>query len=620
MIDDLDSILYKVNRPARYTGGEWNSVVKAWESAEVRVALSYPDIYEIGMSNFGLAIIYDLVNKKSGVLAERVFAPWVDMETEMRRLGIPLFTLESRRPVRDFDIFGFSQGYEMTYTNVLNMLDLAGIPLFAAQRDDAYPLVVAGGSCSVNPEPMADFFDLFIIGEGEEVTGEFLEAFRRWKNEGSGSKEKLLRAAAGITGIYIPGFYTVDYHPQGTVASITPTVDEAKPSIERRIVSKLSPPLTRPIVPHLQAVHDRAAVEIQRGCPNGCRFCQAGMIYRPLRERTHDEVVRTVGEIIENCGYEEFSLLSLSTSDYSDISNLVSKLSQRYRDKHLMLSLPSLRPDSFSVKLADSLRGRRKGGLTFAPEAGTERLRHVINKGTSEEEVLRAIETASERGWRNLKLYFVIGLPTETEEDIEGIVELVRKIRYASKGKMNVKVSASTFVPKPHTPFQWAAQVGEEELAAKHQMLRAGLRKLGAHLSWQEPSVSLLEAVLARGDRRLGRVIHRAWELGCKFDAWSEHYSYDTWQRAFEETGLDPQFYALRERPQAEVMPWSHIDTGVEPGFLWREYQRSKQAIETPSCRDGDCTVCGLHRSQADCKKKYQELINHPQAAIPATE
>jgi len=620
MTDDLDSILYKVNRPARYTGGEWNSLVKDWDSAEVRVALSYPDIYEIGMSNFGLAIIYDLVNKKSGILAERVFAPWVDMEAEMRRLGIPLFTLESKRPVKDFDIFGFSLGHEMTYTNALNMLDLAGIPLFAAQRDDSHPLVVAGGSCSVNPEPMADFLDLFIIGEGEEVTGEFLEVFRRWKNEGSRSKEKLLRAAACIPGVYIPSFYKVDYNPQGTVASITPLVAEAKPCVERRIVSKLSPPLTRPIVPHLQAVHDRATVEIQRGCPNGCRFCQAGMIYRPLRERTHDEVVRAVDEIIENCGYEEVSLLSLSTSDYSDIGNLVSKLSQRYRDKHLMLSLPSLRPDTFSVKLADSLRGRRKGGLTFAPEAGTERLRHVINKGISEEEVLRAVETASERGWRNLKLYFVIGLPTETEEDIEGIVELVRKIRHVGKGKMNVKVSASTFVPKPHTPFQWAAQVGEEELAAKHQILRAGLRKLGAHLSWQEPNVSLLEAVLARGDRRLGRVIYRAWELGCRFDAWSEQYSYDTWQRAFEETGLDPQFYALRERPRDELTPWSHIDTGVETAFLWREYQRSKQGIETPNCHYGDCVVCGLQQSQADCKKKYQELINRPQTAPPVEE
>ncbi|MFC1963311.1 TIGR03960 family B12-binding radical SAM protein [Chloroflexota bacterium] len=620
MIDDLDSVLYKVTRPARYTGGEWNSLAKDWESVEIKVALSYPDLYEIGMSNFGLAIIYNLINKKPSVLAERVFSPWSDMESEMRRLKIPLFTLESRHQVREFDILGFSLGYEMTYTNALNLLDLSEIPLLASERDNSYPLVIAGGGCVVNPEPMADFIDLFIIGEGEEVVGEFLEVFKKWKGENSGIKEKLLRAAANIPGIYIPSFYKVDYHTQGTMASITPVVAEAKPSIKRRIVSSFPPALTCPIVPHLQAIHDRAVVEIQRGCPNGCRFCQAGMIYRPLRERTHDEVIRAVGEIMGNCGYEEVSLLSLSTSDYSDIGGLLSKLSQRYGEKYLTLSLPSLRPDTFSVKLADSLRGRKKGGLTFAPETGTERLRRVINKGISEEEILRAVETAAERGWRNLKLYFMIGLPSETMEDIEGIVELVRKIRYAGKGKMNVRVSASTFVPKPHTPFQWTGQAEEVDLAARHQVLKAGLRKLGAHLSWQDPNVSLLEAVLARGDRRLGKVVQKAWELGCKFDAWSEHYSYDIWQRAFAETGLDPQFYALRERPRDEFMPWSHIDVGVELGFLWREYQRSKQGIETPNCRYGDCTVCGLHQSQPSCKIKYQERIPQTQALTLAEE
>ena len=613
----LDSVLSRVTKPARYTGGEWNSVVKDWESTEIRVVISYPDLYEIAMSNLGLAIIYDLLNQQPDVLAERAFSPWVDMEAEMRREGIPLFGLESKRPVRDFDIFGFSLGYELTYSNVLNLLDLAGLPVLAAERGDSLPLVIAGGGCAFNPEPMAEFIDLFVVGEGEEVVLELVDAFRRWKREGAGWKQELLREAARIPGIYVPSFYKVDYQSDGTVASVGPIVAEAKPLTERRIVDKLPPALTRPIVPYLQVIHDRAAVEIQRGCHQGCRFCQAGMIYRPVRERTQEEVVKAVDELVRNCGYDEISLLSLSTSDYAGISNLVNTLSRRHRGGNLILSLPSLRLDTFSVALADSFQDGKKSGFTFAPEAGTDSLRRAINKGISEEAILQTIETAWERGWRSIKLYFMVGLPTETISDIEAIVSLVRRIKNIGKRRINIRINASTFVPKPHTPFQWVAQASPEELAARQQVLRAGLKKVGVHLSWQDPEVGLLEGVLSRGDRRLAGVIQSAWKLGCKFDAWSEHYNYEKWQNAFSECGLDPYYYACRERSVDEVLPWAHIDTGIDTGFLKREYERTRLGRETPNCSSGPCNLCGLQQSQDKCQKKYRELIaaSKPEAA-----
>jgi len=605
---NLDEILYRVTKPARYTGGEWNSVVKEWDSTSIKVVLSYPDLYDVGMSNLGLAIIYDVLNHQPDVLAERTFAPWVDMEAEMRRAGMPLFSLESRRPVKDFDILGFSLGYELTYTNLLNILDLSGIPVLAAERVDSVPLVIAGGSCAFNPEPMADFIDLFVVGEGEEVVLELLSVFRKWKGKGSGWKQGFLREAAGISGIYVPGFYRVDYHPDGTVASIIPVITEARPKVERRMMDKLPPPLIRPIVPYLQVIHDRGAVEIQRGCSQGCRFCQAGMIYRPVRERSQGEVEKAVDGLVKNCGYDEISLLSLSTSDYPGIGNLVGTILESNNGGNFVLSLPSLRMDTFSVELADSFKDRKKTGLTFAPEAGTERLRQVINKKVQEAEILQAIETAWQRGWRNVKLYFMIGLPTETHDDIAGIVELVNKIRSIGNKGINIRVNASTFVPKPHTPFQRVAQVGMEELDARQRILKSGLKKSGAHLSWQDPEVGILEAVLSRGDRRLARVIHRAWQLGCKFDAWSELYSYEKWQKAFNEFDLDPCFYACRERPLGELLPWAHIDTGVTPDFFEREYECAQRERVTPNCRTGPCSLCGLHLKQAVCKKRYQEI------------
>jgi len=595
-----NNILHQVTKPARYTGGEWNAVIKDWDKTNIKFALCYPDLYEIGMSNMALPILYDILNRQADVLAERVYAPWLDMERIMRASGIPLLSLESKHQIKDFDIIGFSLDYELTYTNVLNILDLGQIPVLTSERNDSHPLVIAGGSSALNPEPMADFIDFFVIGEGEEVVLELLNCFREWKINRA-SKKELLRQVAKIPGVYVPSLYQVEYQADGVVKSITPTVAEAKPVIQRRLVAKLPPPVTRPVVPYIEVVHDRGAVEIQRGCPRGCRFCQAGIIYRPLRLRPREEIIQAVGELISNCGYNDISLVSLSTSDYPGIEELVRSLVHNY--PNITLSLPSLRIDNFSVRLMDSLR-RKKTGLTFAPEAGSERLRRIINKGASEDEIIETAAAAFARGWRSLKLYFMLGLPTETREDIEGIVRLVDKIRAAGRGMPRVRVSLSTFIPKPHTPFQWVAQEGGDELNEKHELLKRGLRRKGSQVSWQEPKVSRLEAVLSRGDRRLGKVIHRAWKSGSRFDAWDECLNYQNWLDAFAESGLDPDFYARRERPLDEPLPWAHIDVGVSPDFLKREYQRAIDSKETPDCRHEPCNACGLERLSADCQQR----------------
>ncbi len=606
----LNSILYQVTKPARYTGSEWNSIVKDWDSTAIKFAIAYPDLYEIGMSNMAVPILYELLNNQPDVLAERVYTPWPDMAAAMKNAGIPLFSLESKHRLKDFDIIGFSLGYELTYTNVLNMLHLAEIPVLADERDDSHPLVIAGGSCVLNPEPMSDFIDLFVIGEGEEVLLELLDIFRDWSRQSKGDKKQLLRQVATIPGIYVPSLYQVEYQADGLVKSITPTTAEAESTIQRRIVGKLPPPVTRPVVPYIEVIHDRGAIEIQRGCSRGCRFCQAGNIYRPVRERPQSEILPAVGELIANCGYNEVSLVSLSTSDYPGIDKLVTNISHSY--PNLALSLPSLRIDSFSVELIDSLPTHKKTGLTFAPEAGSERLRRFINKNTPEDKILETAAAAFERGWTGLKLYFMLGLPTETMDDIEAIIQLIAKVRSLSglaKGKKpQVRVSLATFVPKPHTPFQWAAQENEETLNTKHDLLKQGLRRGGVKLSWEDPKVSLLEAVLSRGDRRLGKVIYNAWKSGCIFDAWSEYFNYDNWLRAFAEAGLELGFYAQRERTSDELLPWGHIDVGVTTAFLKREYQHALSGRDTTDCRYQACNVCGLERWQPDCQQKQQRL------------
>jgi radical SAM family uncharacterized protein len=613
----LERILPKVTRPARYTGREWNSIVKDWDQVGVKVALAYPDIYEVGLSNLGLMILYDILNREDDILSERVYAPWVDMEEAMRQAGIPLFSLESRRPLDQFDIVGFSLPYELNYSNVLNMLGLAGIPPLAAERDNDAPLIIGGGSGTYNPEPLADFFDLFVIGEGEEVLLELVRAYGEWKKEGGGGKGVFLRRAALIDGIYVPSLYDVSYHPDGTVAGIEPLVPEARPTITKRVVATLPPAPTRLIVPYIQAVHDRAMIEIQRGCTQGCRFCQAGVIYRPLRERPPEEVLTTVDEILESTGYDEIALVSLSSTDYSQIELLMQELTSRNRDEPIAISLPSLRTDSFSVELAKMLQERRKTGLTFAPEAGSQRLRDAINKKVSEKDLLDTAEAAYSSGWHRIKLYFMVGLPTETMEDVAAIIDLVKKVGAVGRRhrgrKAQVSVSVATFIPKPQTPFQWMPLLNEASLEERLALLRKGLRGKGIRFSWHDPQSSLLEAAISRGDRRLGQVIHRAWQLGARFDAWNEVLDMGLWEQAFGDVGLDPDFYARRERPLDEVLPWAHIDTGVKIEFLASECENGLKGETTLDCRER-CLNCGILATFKDSMPELSCMTNFAQA------
>ncbi len=596
----LESLFLRVQKPARYTGGELNSVQKQADAVDVRIAFCFPDLYEVGMSHLGMKILYGLYNSCEDTWCERVFAPDEDMELLMRENHIPLFGLESRDAIAAFDFIAFTLQYEMSYTGVLNMLDLAGVPLRAEERDESYPLVIGGGPCACNPEPLADFFDLFILGEGEEVNLEINELYKQHKKTGY-NKQRFLREAAQIEGVYVPSLYEVTYNDDGTIACVTP-MHNAPATIRKRIVRDLDS-MYYPeyfVVPFTDIVHDRAMSEIFRGCIRGCRFCQAGFIYRPVREKSIDTINKQSRALCESTGYEEFSLSSLSTSDYTKLTELLPTLLEWAEPNHTNMSLPSLRVDGFSEELANKLNVLRRSGLTFAPEAGTQRLRDAINKNVSEQEITETVSKAFKGGWTAVKLYFMMGLPTETAEDIIGIAQLAQRVvnlYYENpdkpKGKgVTVSVSASCFVPKPFTPFQWEPQDTIEQLHEKQALLSSSVKTKKVSLSWHDAQVSFLEAVLARGDRRLGDVIESAYKKGCKLDSWSEHFRFDTWIDTIKEHGLDPAFYANRRRDKDEIFPWDHLDYGVSKAFLWRENQKAHKSLTTPNCRE-QCSGCG---------------------------
>lgn len=596
-----DDIFQSVEKPARYTGGELNSVTKDPSEVDIRFAFCFPDTYEVGMSHLGMRILYGLLNERNDTYCERVFAPWTDMEAKMRENNIPLFSLETREPVGNFDFVGFTLQYEMSYTNILNMLDLARIPLLRTDRKDDDPLVCAGGPCAYNAEPLADFVDFFMMGEGEEIINEVMDEYARCKKE-SVSREAFLNKIVGIEGIYVPGFYDVSYHKDGTINAVEPLKKEYPAKIRKRIIKDLDATYypEKIVVPYLSIIHDRIMLELFRGCTRGCRFCQAGFIYRPVRERTPARLKEMAQRLQDNTGYEEISLTSLSTSDYSGLPQLTSELIEEMEPRKVNLALPSLRIDSFSLDLMEKAQKVRKSGLTFAPEAGTQRLRDVINKGVTEENLLDSVGLAFRGGWNGVKLYFMIGLPFETMEDVEGIAGLGLKVcdEYFKVPKeqrnrgLEVTISTSSFVPKPFTPFQWEPQDSMDELRTKQRFLKDHIRDRHLKYNWHDPEVSLLEAVFARGDRRTGKVLLRAWELGCKFDSWGEHFKFDKWMKAFEDCGLDPAFYANRRRGQDEVFPWDHIDVGVSKKYLLRENKRAEKGEVTPNCMDA-CSGCG---------------------------
>jgi radical SAM family uncharacterized protein len=592
--DRLERILPGVRKPGRYVGGEYNAIVEDWDATPTRICLAFPDIYDLGMSNLGLAILYDILNASPDTLAERAYMPWVDMLAAMREASIPLYSLESKRPLADFDIIGFSLPSEQLYTNVLEMLDLAGLPVRARERDEHHPLIVAGGHAAFNPEPMADFVDVFAIGDGEDVAVELVRAYQEVRGE---SREAQLRALARIPGVYVPRFYDVSYHADGTVAALEADMPDAALPVFKRVTSPLPPPPTRLLVPNVDVTHNRAALEIQRGCTRGCRFCHAGMVMRPVRERPVEEVLAAVEAIAPQTGFEEVGLLSLSSSDYSDIERLVQAVAERFGDRHLSISLPALRADSFSVGLAEAVAEGRHTGFTFAPEAATERLCAAINKPIFASQMLDVAREVFERGWRTVKLYFLIGLPGEQIEDVQAIVELSRAVLRAGRNvhgrKAQVNISVNTFMPKPHTPFQWVALEADDVVREKQAFLRRALRGRGLKLSHSDPEETILEAALARGDRRLGPVIETAWRLGARFDAWGDQRNFGAWERAFAEHKVDPDFYARRQRSPEEVFPWEVVSAGVSKPFLWREYERSQRGETLADCRE-QCYGCGI--------------------------
>ena len=592
----LDSILPRVQKPGRYYGGEFNQVVKDWDSVKTKVALVFPDIYDLGMSNLGLAILYDIINQRQDVLAERSYAPWVDMETEMRKANMPLFSLETKHPLSDFDIIGISLPYETLYTNAINLINLSQIPIEAKKRTKGYPLIIAGGHAAFNPEPVHAFFDAFIIGDGEDVVLEIIDTYQQWKKKQK-PKNELLISLSKIWGVYVPSLYKAHYHENGVFSHIEKIHEEAPLPIIKRIVPKLLPPQTRFIVPYVDIVHNRAPIEIMRGCTRGCRFCHAGMVMRPVRERPVEEIIKAIDEIIENTGFEEVSLLSLSSSDYTHVVELVEKLREKYAGKHLSISLPSLRIETTTVELMDALASDRRGGFTLAPEAATEKMREIINKPVPREQLLETIREIYARGWVTIKLYFMIGHPSETLDDVRAIVDLCREILREGRKKIGnrakVNIGVSTFIPKPHTPFQWVSLDSVENIRKKQALLRDNLKGHGFKLSLNRPEETLLESWLSRGDRRLAKVIQKAWENGAKFDAWHEHFNFQAWLDAFRYAGLDPLFYSHRTRALNENFPWDHISTAVRKEFLKQDFLWSQEGKIRIDCRE-QCYACGI--------------------------
>ena len=605
--ENIEKLLLKVKSPSRYIGGELNSVVKDKNKVDVRFAFCFPDSYDIGMSHIGMKILYSLKNARENWWCERVFAPWTDFEELMRENHIPLYGLESLDPIKDFDFIGFTVQYELCYTNILNMLDLAGLSVLAAERDDSDPIVIAGGPCVCNPEPLCDFIDLFVIGEGEEVNLELMDMYEQMKKSGSYDKKTFLRRAAGIKGIYVPSLYNVSYLDDGRIDKTEPVCGGVPEKVTKRIISDLDKVFypEKFVVPFSEIVHDRAVVEVLRGCIRGCRFCQAGFIYRPFREKSAGTVVKEAKSLCESTGYEELSLASLSTSDHSDIEELLTEMTDYTEGEKINLALPSMRIDRFSKTLMEQLSKVRRSGLTFAPEAGTQRLRDVINKNITEDEIFSACKTAFEGGYAGVKLYFMMGLPTETDEDILGISDLAVRIAdlyyqmpNRPRGqKLSISISCATFVPKPFTPFQFEPQISIDEINRRQKLLLDSVKsKRYINVSYHNYRISILEAALAKGDRRLGAVIKRAWERGCKFDGWDEMYRYDEWVKAFEDVGADIDFYAHRPMAYDETAPWDHLDYMIDKSFFVRENKRAKDGMTTKSCRE-KCSGCGVNRA-----------------------
>ena len=610
----LERILLRVQKPARYTGGEYNAVIKDKSRVDTRFAFCFPDTYEIGMSNLGMRILYGIMNEMDGVWCERCFAPWGDMEEEMRRAELPLWALESGDPIRDFDFIGFSLGYEMAYTNVLNMLDLAGVPLHTWERGEDDPIVVAGGTCAYNGEPLADFVDIFSLGEGEDVTVEMLELYQKCRREGWSRRDYLFKAAQ-IPGLYVPSLYQVTYREDGTVAAITPEKG-VPPVVTKRIVQDLDKSYfpVKTIIPSTEIVHDRVMLEVFRGCIRGCRFCQAGYCYRPVRPKSPEMLIEQGIEACKDSGYQEMTLSSLSTSDYRPLEQLCDGLLGYCEPRNINLSVPSLRADNFSMALEQRLQKARKSSFTFAPEAGTQRLRDTINKNVTEEDLMNACKTVFEGGGNAVKLYFMLGLPTETDEDVLGIADLAQKVylnwkqnaSFRARG-VRITVSTSFFVPKPFTPFQWEPQISMEEYQRRVDLLRNAIKSNKSIIyDWHDPDTSYVEAILARGDRRLGRAIEEVWRRGGRLDAWSEYFDFDRWIDSVRAVGLDPDFYARRDRLYGEVLPWSMISVGVRQSYLWRERNQAYKSVITPDCRR-QCMGCGADRLL--CDRKCDEVL-----------